>query len=152
MVFVEFFAGTRVMSDTFAEKGHEVLTIDWDKTLDRIDMYTDIGKLTAQEIIDKVGHPDVIWASPDCTTFSIAAISKHRRKDPETGFLHPVSDYAKQCDVIDQHVLELIKELNPRLFFIENPRGGAEKDGVDAIASTLHNLLLQVWRYQNETN
>ena len=68
----------------------------------------------------------MIWASPDCTTYSIAAISHHRRKE-EDGNLAPVSDYAKFCDAVNHHVLDLIKELNPKFFFIENPRGGLRK-------------------------
>jgi site-specific DNA-cytosine methylase len=69
----------------------------------------------------------VIWASPDCSTFSVAAISHHRRKNPETGSLDPISDYAKFCDEVDQHVLALIRELKPKYWFIENPRGGMRK-------------------------
>ena len=38
-----------------------------------------------------------------------------------------MSDYAKFCDKVDRHVLELIKELNPKFYFIENPRGGMRK-------------------------
>ena len=90
-------------------------------------MYEDINKVTAEDILEKFGHPDVIWASPDCTTFSIAAISHHRRKNPETGNLDPISDYAKFCDKVDQHVLQLIEELQPKYWFIENPRGGLRK-------------------------
>lgn len=69
----------------------------------------------------------MIWASPDCTTFSVAAISHHRRKNNETGNLDPISDYAKFCDKVDKHVISLIKELNPTYYFIENPRGGMRK-------------------------
>lgn len=83
--------------------------------------------VTAEQIIRDFGHPDVIWASPDCTTFSVAAILHHRRKNPETGNLDPISDYAKFCDKVDQHVLDLIRELNPTYYFIENPRGGMRK-------------------------
>ena len=106
--------------------GHEVFSIEWDKRFENIDLYADIGNITAEEIIEKFGKPDVIWASPDCTTYSIAAISHHRRKD-EDGNLSPVSDYAKFCDCVNQHVLELIRELNPKYWFIENPRGGLRK-------------------------
>ena len=87
-------------------------------------MYEDINKVTAEDILEKFGHPDVIWASPDCTTFSIAAISHHRRKNPETGNLDPISDYAKFCDEVDQHVIELIKELSPTYYFIETHEAG----------------------------
>ncbi len=68
-----------------------------------------------------------MWISFDCTSYSIAAISHHRRKDPETGELLPVSDYAKQCDRTNQHTLDLVRELDPDLWFIENPRGGLRK-------------------------
>lgn len=90
-------------------------------------MYADIATVTAQDIIDNFGYPDVIWASPDCTTFSIAAISHHRKKNPETGNLDAVSEYAKFCDMVDQHVLDLISELDPKFFFIENPVGAMRK-------------------------
>ena len=124
---LELFAGTRSIGKAFEKQGHEVYSIEWNKDFDNIDWYEDIGKITAQDIIDRFGHPDVIWASPDCATFSIAAISHHRRKNPETGNLDPISDYAKFCDKVDQHVLQLIEELQPKYWFIENPRGGLRK-------------------------
>lgn len=127
MRVLELFAGTRSIGKAFEKHGHEVYSIEWDKNFDNIDWYEDIGKITAQDIIDRFGHPDVIWASPDCTSFSIAAISHHRRKNLETGNLDPVSDYAKFCDNVDQHVLDLIRELKPKYWFIENPRGGMRK-------------------------
>lgn len=124
---LELFAGTRSISKAFEARGHETFCIEWSKDFDNINMYADIMTITAQDIIANFGKPDVIWASPDCTTFSIAAISHHRRKNPETGNLDPVSDYAKYCDNVDKHVLELIEELQPRYWFIENPRGGMRK-------------------------
>ena len=120
---LELFAGTRSIGKAFEEKGHEVFSIDWSKDFENINLYTDIGTLTAEEILLQFGKPDVIWASPDCTTFSIAAISHHRKKNLETGNLDPVSDYAKFCDEVNQNVLKLIKELKPKYWFIENPRG-----------------------------
>lgn len=127
MKVLELFAGTRSIGKAFEKHGHEVYSIEWDKNFENIDWYEDISKITAQDIIDRFGHPDVIWASPDCTSFSIAAISHHRRKNIETGNLDPVSDYAKFCDNVDQHVLDLIRELKPKYWFIENPRGGMRK-------------------------
>jgi len=127
MKVLELFAGTRSIGKAFEAKGHEVFSVEWDKDFDNIDLYADIGKLTASEILEKFGRPDVIWASPDCTTFSIAAISHHRKKNPETGVLEPVSDYAKFCDAVDKNMLQLIRELDPLFYFIENPRGGMRK-------------------------
>lgn len=127
MKVLELFAGTRSIGKAFESHGHEVFSVEWDKNFDNIDLYADIMTVTADDIRKQFGAPDVIWASPDCTTFSVAAISKHRRQNPITGDLEPISDYARFCDTVDQHVLDLIRELNPKYYFIENPRGGMRK-------------------------
>ena len=127
MKVLELFAGTRSIGKAFEARGHEVFSVEWDKDFEHIDLYADIGKLTAQDIRERFGRPDVIWASPDCTTFSVAAISYHRRQNKETGSLDPITEYARFCDATDQHVLDLIKELSPAFWFIENPRGGMRK-------------------------
>lgn len=126
MKVLELFAGTRSIGKAFEERGHEVFSVEWDKSHENINLYADIGQLTAQEILDKFGRPDVIWASPDCSSYSIAAISHHRDRE-EDGNLAPRSDYAKFCDQVNKHMLQLIKELNPKYYFIENPRGGMRK-------------------------
>lgn len=127
MKVLELFAGTRSIGKAFERHGHEVFSVEWDKDFENIDLYADIGQITAQDILEKFGHPDVIWASPDCATYSIARIRTHRLKNEETGELDPISDYAKFCDAVNQHVLQLIKELKPKYWFIENPRGGLRK-------------------------
>lgn len=108
-------------------RGHEVYSVEWNKDFENIDLYKDIGQLTAQEILDNFGQPDVIWASPDCSSYSVAGISHHRRKNTETGNLDPISEYAEFCDSVNQHVIDLIKELKPKYYFVENPRGGLRK-------------------------
>ena len=125
MRVLELFAGTRSIGKAFEQRGHQVYSIEWNKDFDDINWYADIGQIKAADIIERFGHPDVIWASPDCTTFSIAAISHHRRKTAST--LEPVSEYAKFCDKVDRNVLKLIQDLQPCLYFIENPRGGLRK-------------------------
>lgn len=136
MKFLELFAGTRSIGKAAEAAGHEVFSVEWDKRFKNIDLYADIMTITATDIVEMFGLPDVVWASPDCTTFSIAAISHHRRKNPETGNLDPVSEYAKFCDKVDRHVLQIIADLNrmrlerglPELiFFIENPVGAMQK-------------------------
>lgn len=128
MTVLELFAGTRSIGKAFEARGHKVFSVEWNKEFENIDLCADIGTLTAADIIQLCGGaPNVIWASPDCSTFSVAAISKHRRKNKETGSLDPISDYAKFCDKVDQNVLKLIEELKPQFYFIENPRGGMRK-------------------------
>lgn len=144
MKVLELFAGTRSIGKAFEEHGHEVFSVEWNKDFENIDLYADIGQITAQDILEKFGHPDVIWASPDCTSYSVSAISKHRRKNKETGSLDPISEYAKFCDTVNKHVVELIKELNPKYWFIENPRGGYAKNGFYARTPPLHYHILPV--------
>ena len=126
MKILELFAGTRSVSRAFERRGGDAYTVEWDRSFDMITLYEDVAKLTKEKVIEMCGGvPDVIWASPDCTTYSVAAISYHRRKDGET--LRPITDYARTCDATNKHVVELIKELKPKYWFIENPRGGLRK-------------------------
>lgn len=128
MKVLELFCGTKSISNAFAERGHEVFTVDWERSFAPT-LCADIGTLTAKKIIDLCGgRPDVIWASPDCTTYSVMAISVHRRKEAD-GNLVAMTDYARQCDEINAHVVDLIKELQPRFWFIENPRAAMRKMG-----------------------
>lgn len=129
MKLLELFAGTRSVGKAFEKRGHKVFSVEWNKDFEDIDLYDDILNVTSLQILDCFGRPDVIWASPDCSTFSIAAISRHRIKNPTTGSLDAVSDYAKFCDKVNRHVLQLINELDPKYYFIENPRGGLRKMG-----------------------
>lgn len=128
MIVLELFAGTRSIGKAFEQKGHKAYSVEWDKNFENISLYEDINNITVKDIIKLCGGvPDVIWASPDCTTYSIAAISHHRKRNEETGNLEPVSEYAKFCDRTNKHVLDLIQELKPKYYFIENPRGGLRK-------------------------
>ena len=136
---MDLFAGMRSISNCFEKHGHEAYAIDWDKEHENIDWYTDIGQITAEDILERFGKPDVIWASPDCSTYSVASISHHRIREAN-GNLAPRTDYAKFCDTVNQHVLKLIGELQPTYFFIENPRGGMRKmsflQGIDRYTVT----------------
>jgi site-specific DNA-cytosine methylase len=126
MIVLDLFCGTKSIANAFEARGHKVFTVDWDKQFNP-DLAADIGTLTAADIINLCGGvPTVIWASPDCTTYSVAAISKHRRREPN-GNLIPISDYAKRCDEINKHLIDLINELKPQYWFIENPRAAMRK-------------------------
>ncbi len=114
---LELFAGSRSVGKEAEKLGYNVFSVDWTK-YDKIDLTIDIGKLKKEDV---PFIPDIVWASPDCTTYSISAISTHRNKQ------EPKTDYALKCDTVNKHWIKLIKEwlkINPNLvFFIENPRG-----------------------------
>jgi site-specific DNA-cytosine methylase len=120
MIVLDLFCGTKSIANAFEAAGHTVRTVDWDQKFNPT-LAADIGELTARDIIKLCGGiPDVIWASPDCTTYSMAHLRSHRRK-AASGELTPVSEYAKRCDEINAHLIALIAELKPRYWFIENP-------------------------------
>lgn len=127
---LELFAGTRSIGKEFELKGHEVYSVEWNEEFENIDWNVDIGTICMGDVIERFGIPDVIWCSPDCTSYSVAGISHHRRKDSD-GNLRPISEYAKFCDEVNKNVIKLINdflEINPNLiYFIENPRGGMRK-------------------------
>jgi hypothetical protein len=106
-----------------AEKlGYSVFSVDWENYKD-IDLVVDIEFLTKKQI---PFTPDIVWASPDCTTYSIASCSTHRKNSIE-----PLTKYAEKSDRVNYHFIELIKQwliINPdMIFFIENPRGMMRK-------------------------
>lgn len=125
MKCLELFAGTKSIGKAFKNRGHEVFSVEWNKKFNDIDLYLDILMLKAEDVLIRFGKPDVIWASPDCTTYSVAALSKHRQK-VGNDYL-PKTQYAAFCDDVNKHVLKLIEQLKPQFWFIENPRGVLRK-------------------------
>ena len=117
---LELFSGSRSLGNIADELGHCVFSVDWEN-YKNTDLVIDIEYLKT-DLIPFI--PDIIWASPDCTTYSIAAISSHR--DGVT----PTSEYAKKCDRTNESVIRLINSYlinNDVLFYIENPVGMMRK-------------------------
>lgn len=122
MILLELFSGLGSVSKSFTDYGGKAFRIDWSEKLDA-ELHADISKLTAEDIIDLCGGvPDVIWASPDCTTYSIAT---HRHRTKLEGLL-PKTPYAWECDMTNIAMWRLIDELvrrGTKYYFVENPRG-----------------------------
>jgi len=122
MKLLELYAGSRSVGKVAESMGMQVFSVDW-KPYEGIDLVMDISTMNLSDV---PFVPDVIWASPDCTTYSVAALGKHRHPDTS-----PKTEYAQTCDMTNRHVLSLIQEwllFNPSMvFFIENPRGMMRK-------------------------
>ena len=52
MKMLDLFAGTRSVSRAFEKAGWETYSVEWDKKFKDISLYTDISKLTADDIIE----------------------------------------------------------------------------------------------------
>lgn len=121
MIIYDFFAGTGSATKAFEDKGHKVIKIELDEFFEADER--DILKLTPSELIAKYGRPDFIWASPPCTTFSVASISRHWTVDKK-----PKTLEAKLGIELVKKTLELIAALNPvKGWLLENPRGMLRK-------------------------
>ena len=81
MKTLELFAGSRSFSKVAENRGFFTYTTD-NQDFDKIDQVCDIFDFDLQKAIDTLGgKPNVIWASPPCTTFSIASCGYHWNKD-----------------------------------------------------------------------
>lgn len=123
LVVFDLFAGTRSIAKAFEERGHEVYTVEWDEQHENIDWYADMMDVTAKELIERFGQPDIVWASPPCNRFSVASIGHHWHKGTDL----PKTEEAVKGLALLEHTVQLIKDLNPTYFFMENPRGKMRK-------------------------
>ena len=125
MKVLELFAGSRSFSKVAEELGMETYTTDF-SDFENIDLVKDILDVTATDIEKEFGVPGIIWASPPCTTFSVASIGHHWNKDytPKTDKCRNNIDVVKKSNSIIRYFLHK----NPNLlYYIENPRGMLRK-------------------------
>ena len=125
MKVLELFAGSRSFSKVAAEFEFETYTTDY-KSFDKIDLVKNILDLNATDIEKEFGVPDIIWASPPCTYFSVASIGHHWNKDhtPKT------KEAILGVDIVEKNnsIIRYFLNQNPNLlYYIENPRGKLRK-------------------------
>jgi hypothetical protein len=118
MKVLELFAGSCSFSNVAKEFGYETFTTDF-KQFGQIDYVTDILEFDFSNL---PFEPDIIWASPPCTYFSVASIGKHWNKDNT-----PKTQEALHGLAIVEKTNYIITELKPKYFIIENPRGKLRK-------------------------
>jgi site-specific DNA-cytosine methylase len=118
MKILELFSGNKSVSKIFKQKDNtiEILSLDIEQKLNP-DICIDI--LNWNYTVYPVGYFDVIWASPDCRSWSIAGYGRHR-KLPD---LLPKTPTAIIGEQLIYKTLEIIEYFKPKVWFIENPRG-----------------------------
>jgi site-specific DNA-cytosine methylase len=121
MKVLELFAGSRSIGKASEILGYQVFSSDL-INFEKIDYVTSILDFD----INKVPfQPDIIWASPPCTAFSVAAIGKNWTKDGDNYIAkNPRADFGLE---LVKKTIQIIEALKPTYFFIENPRGMLRK-------------------------
>jgi site-specific DNA-cytosine methylase len=129
VIVYDFFSGTGSATKAFKDRGHTVIKVELDPYFEADER--DILSLKADELISKYGQPDFIWASPPCTTFSVASL-RHYWSYVD-GKAVPKNDKTLQGIRLVEFTLDLIQELKPSLgWLMENPRGMLRKQSVVA--------------------
>mgnify|MGYP003635557674 CR=1 FL=1 len=95
MLVLDLFCGTKSLQPIITEKGWEYIGLDIEKKFNP-DICIDFLQWDYKTI-----KPDIIWASPDCSVYSMASGSKSFNKNKE-----PVSDKAK----LHLKILDKLKE------------------------------------------
>jgi site-specific DNA-cytosine methylase len=119
MKVLELFAGSCSFSNVAKARGHETFTVDYIQ-YGKIDLVEDLFNVSFGDIPFK---PDIIWASPPCTTFSIASCSKHWTAPDEYGNREPKTEAAHDGLLLLEQTIWLMNEIQPKYYLIENPRG-----------------------------
>ena len=131
MKVLDLYSGLGGWSQPALDAGHEVVRVEWDKRLAAEvpnTIQADITELTATDLLNMCdGKPDLILASPPCESWSVMVLSRNWFPD-----YTPKSQRAVEAILMVSHTLELIHQLDPAFWVMENPRGMMRKHPVVA--------------------
>lgn len=117
MKVLELFAGSRSIGKVAENLNYKVFSSDIN-AFDNINYVVNILEFDYSKVPFK---PDIIWASPPCTGFSVAALG-HHWTGGKNAYI-PKTDTAKLGIELAKKTIEIINFYNPKYYFIENPRG-----------------------------
>ena len=121
MKVLELFAGSCSVGKAAKKLGYDVFSSDINNFED-IDYVVNILDFDVSKV---PFQPDIIWASPPCTGFSVAAIGHHWAGGK--GAYIPKTDTAKLGIELVKTTIEIINHFQPTYWFMENPRGVLRK-------------------------
>ena len=126
-VFVELFSGSGDISKAVSVSGFATFSVDIDERCFcdlHADVYSLIGdQLDFSPLLEAVrkkypyGYIAFIWASPDCSTYSIAAGSRNRFRGGA-----PRTEYGKSCDLDNARFFNALWRCHIP-YIVENPKG-----------------------------
>jgi len=112
---LELFCGRKCIGEVFKKK-YDMVSLDYNPKF---------NATHTEDILEwdyKQYEPEtfeVIWASPDCTTWSLASGGKYRRQNN----IYSQHENGQKAERMIIRLLEMIEYFKPKMFFIENPRG-----------------------------
>ncbi len=116
MRVLDLFSGLRGWSEPFRERGHDVFCVELDERF----------PADHRDVMDfdpkKWGHFDIVLASPPCTSFSVMRIGTNWTRDHQ-----PKTDIARLGVKLVERTLEIIRQIAPRFWLVENPRAKLRK-------------------------
>lgn len=115
---IELFCGTKSFSKIAKEKGYTIFTTDFNPSFSP-DLCEDILKLNAKDFPKDIF---ILWASPPCTSFSVASIGSSWFEN-----YHPKRVETALGMAYVLKTIKLIEQIKPKYWFIENPRGVLRK-------------------------
>lgn len=112
MNVLDLFAGQKSMKAPAEDLGMNYFSVELLPELEP-DLVANVADLSSKDIPFK---PDIIWASPPCTKFSVASYIHYWNRDHT-----PKKPEAQEALDLVIHTLDLIDELEPQFWFMENP-------------------------------
>ena len=122
MKVLELFSGGKSITKFFENLPNvEVISLDFEKKYNP-DICCDIMEFDYKQF--DIGHFDIIWASPECKVFSILQNTLLGRKGGSINKEELIKKQLENSKYILK-TIEIIKYLNPKYYFIENPQHSA---------------------------
>lgn len=121
MNVLELFAGSKSIGKQAEKLGMNVFSSDIND-FKGIDYVVNILEFDLSKVPFK---PDIIWASPPCTSFSVASIGHHWTGGK--GAYIPKTDGARLGLELVKKTIKIIEYFQPTFWFMENPRGVLRK-------------------------
>lgn len=122
MRVLDLFAGLEGWSQPFRDRGHEVTSLDNNTRFD-VDIHADVLAWDERSI----ARPDVVLASPPCEGFTVMNIGKNWTGPTDVPADSPKTDTARMGLRLVERTLEIIENLSPAYWVMENPRAKLRK-------------------------